>query len=41
MGAGKGVKMNTEQKIVKNKLGWLKLAERLGDVSQACRVMGY
>ncbi len=33
--------MTTEQKIIKNKLGLLKLAEALGNVSQACRVMGY
>lgn len=41
MRPGKGVRMNTEQKIIKNKLGLLKLAETLGNVSQACRVMGY
>jgi transposase InsO family protein len=33
--------MTTEQKIIKNKLGLLKLAETLGNVSQACKVMGY
>ena len=33
--------MNTEQKIIKNKLGLLKLAEMLGSVSDACRTMGY
>lgn len=33
--------MTTEQKIIKNKLGLLKLGETLGNVSQACRVMGY
>jgi len=33
--------MNTEQKIIKNKVGLLKLAETLGNVSQACKVMGY
>jgi transposase InsO family protein len=33
--------MTTDQKIIKNKLGVLKLAEMLGNVSQACRVMGY
>jgi transposase InsO family protein len=33
--------MNTEEKIIKNKLGLLKLAEMLGSVSQACKVMGY
>jgi len=33
--------LNTEQKIIKNKLGVLKLAEMLGSVSQACKTMGY
>ena len=33
--------MTTEEKIIKNKLGLLQLAEDLGNVSQACRVMGY
>jgi transposase InsO family protein len=33
--------MTNEQKIIKNKLGLLRLAEQLGNVSQACRVMGY
>lgn len=33
--------MNTDEKIIKNKLGLLNLAEMLGNVSQACRVMGY
>lgn len=33
--------MTTEQKIIKNKVGLLKLAEQLGSVSQACKVMGY
>jgi transposase InsO family protein len=33
--------MNTDQKIIKNKLGLLKLAEMLGNVSEACKVMGY
>jgi hypothetical protein len=33
--------MNTEQKIIKNKLGLIKLAETLGSVSRACKVMGY
>jgi len=33
--------MTTEQKIIKNKLGLLKLAKHLGDVSRACKVMGY
>lgn len=33
--------MTTEEKLIKNKLGLLKLAEELGNVSQACRIMGY
>ena len=33
--------MNTEDKIIKNKVGLLNLAEMLGNVSQACKVMGY
>ena len=33
--------MSSEEKIIKNKLGLLKLAEMLGDVSKACKVMGY
>ncbi len=33
--------MTTEEKIIKNKSGLLKLAEQLGNVSQACKVFGY
>lgn len=33
--------MTTDQKIIKNKLGMLKLAEKLGNVSQACKIFGY
>jgi len=33
--------MNTEQKVIKNKLGLLRLAESLGNVSQACKMFGY
>lgn len=33
--------MTTDQKIIKNKLGLLKLAQTLGSVSEACKVMGY
>jgi len=33
--------MTTEEKIIKNKLGLLKLARTLGNVSEACKVMGY
>jgi Winged helix-turn helix/Integrase core domain len=33
--------MTTEEKIIKTKLGLLNLAEQLGNVSQACKVLGY
>ena len=33
--------MTTDEKIIKNKVGLLELAEMLGNVSQACKVMGY
>ena len=33
--------MRTESKLIKTKLGLLNLAEKLGNVSQACKVMGY
>ena len=33
--------MTNEQKIIATKLGLLRLAEQLGNVSQACKVMGY
>lgn len=33
--------MTKEEKIIKSKLGLLGLAEELGNVSQACRIMGY
>jgi len=33
--------MRTETKLIKTKLGLLNLAEKLGNVSQACKVMGY
>lgn len=33
--------MTQEQKIIKNKLGLLELARQLGNVSQACKVMGF
>jgi len=33
--------MTQESKIIKNKVGLLRLAETLGSVSQACKVMGY
>ena len=33
--------MNLNQKIIKNKAGLLNLAEELGNVSKACKVMGF
>lgn len=33
--------MTQDQKIIRNKLGLLKLAETLGSVSQACKVLGF
>jgi len=33
--------MRTEQKIIKTKVGVLELAKQLGNVSEACKVMGY
>lgn len=33
--------MTQEQKIIKNKLGLLKLSQALGSVSEACKVMGF
>lgn len=33
--------MKTDEKIIKTKLGLLNLAEQLGNVSQACKVMGF
>jgi len=33
--------MTDPQKIIKNKLGLLELAKHLGDVSRACKIMGY
>lgn len=33
--------MKTETKLIKTKLGLLHLAEKLGNVSEACKVMGY
>ena len=35
------VSVNTNQKIIKNKVGLLNLADMLGSVSEACKVMGY
>lgn len=33
--------MKTETKLVKSKLGLIKLAEKLGNVSEACKIVGY
>jgi hypothetical protein len=33
--------MNNQQKIIKTKIGILELAKQLGNVSRACKVMGY
>ena len=33
--------MTQEQKIIRAKVGLLELAKQLGNVSQACKVMGY
>jgi len=33
--------MTTEQKVTKTKLGLLKLAKQLANVSEACKVFGY
>lgn len=33
--------MNTAVKLIKNKVGLLKLAEELGNVSHACKLFGY
>src|SRR5512146_716763 len=33
--------MTQEDKIIKNKVGVLRLADMLGNVSQACKVIGY
>jgi len=33
--------MNTQVKLIRGKVGLLKLAEELGNVSQACKLFGY
>jgi hypothetical protein len=33
--------MSTEEKVIKNKLGLLELSNRLGNVSRACKIIGY
>lgn len=37
----KECQMTNEQKIIKNKIGMLELAQKLGNVSEACKVLGY
>ena len=41
MGEKGRCQMTQDQKIIRNKVGLLKLAETLGSVSQACKVMGF
>ena len=33
--------IETNKKIIRNKVGLLNLAEQLGNVSRACKLMGY
>ena len=33
--------MTTNEKLIKNKIGLIELAKHLGNVSDACKVMGY
>ncbi len=33
--------MKTETNVIKTKLGLLRLAEQLGNVSEACKIFGY
>ena len=33
--------MTKDQKIIRAKVGLLELAKQLGNVSQACKIMGY
>ena len=33
--------MTTDQKIIKARVGLLELARQLGNVSEACKIMGY
>ena len=36
-----GDTMTTDQKIIRAKVGLLELAKQLGNVSQACKMLGY
>ena len=33
--------MTTDQKVIRNKMGLLNLAEQIGNVKKACHIMGY
>jgi ACT domain-containing protein len=33
--------MTTSEKVIKNKLELLELSQQLGNVSRACKIMGY
>lgn len=33
--------MTTAEKVIKNKMGLINLAEHLGNVSEACKIMGF
>ena len=33
--------MTTDQKVIKNKMGLLNLADKIGNVKKACQIMGY
>jgi len=33
--------LQTNSKVIKNKVGLLNLAQELGNISKACKVMGY
>ena len=33
--------MTISEKVIKNKLGLLELSQQLGNVSRACKIMGY
>ena len=33
--------MTVDRKVIKNRVGLLELARQLGNVSQACKILGY
>ena len=33
--------MNNTEKVIRNKVGLLNLAQELGNISKACQIMGY